>query len=79
MTTRCKFLCESVTKTQPRKEAAPLFTATFRPVWSDSPENKAFFDATPFGELKVGQYREDAFQPGKEYFIDITVAEPVEA
>jgi len=41
---------------------------------SDSDENKSFFAATPSGKLELGQFLEDAFEPGKQYYVDISLA-----
>ena len=75
---RCKFRCQSVTKIEhwnrKEKPGAFLYQAEFAAVYDDSEENKAFFDATPSGSLKLATYKEDHFQPGVEYYIDITVA-----
>lgn len=48
---------------------------TMYPVCDGSPENEAFFDATPCGELTLGGMSDDkGFVVGKEYYIDITEA-----
>ncbi len=73
--TRCKFHCASVTKTayrQPNEPDTVLYTAEFYAVTDGSEENKKFFAWTPSGSLKVGTYREDLFQPGRDYYVDIT-------
>lgn len=80
MVTRCKFHCTSVTKQKHwDKRDTFLYSAEFQVVYNDSPENAIFFDATPIGSLKLGSYKQDAFEPGKEYFIDIAVAERLAA
>jgi len=73
---RCKYSCQSVTKRRhwDKNEKRFLFDAEFSAVFGDSEENKKFFEATPSGNLKVGTYKEDLFEPGKEYFIDISEA-----
>ena len=73
---RCKYSCQSVTKRRhwDKNEKHFLFEAEFSAVYGDSEENKKFFEATPSGNLKVGTYKEDLFEPGKEYFIDISEA-----
>jgi hypothetical protein len=72
---RCKFKCVSVTKQTPwNAKPGFLYTADFQPVTSGSEENKEFYDATPSGSLKLATYKEDHFQPGVEYYIDITPA-----
>lgn len=79
---RCKFLCHSVSKskhwkqvTEPGKEF--VYTAKFTAVGDGSPENKAFFDATPSGSIEVGTYTEDVFEVGRAYFVDFTPEVPV--
>ena len=74
-TVRCKFRCQSMTK---RLE----YGDTSKPVWDfdmyavtdGSPENKEFFKYTPSGSLKVTTINMEAFEVGKEYYIDITPA-----
>jgi hypothetical protein len=79
MTTRCKFVCTSVRKfsaagwyTEPKSEF--MYEAEFMAVTGSSEENKKFFASTPTGSLKVSTVREDMFQPGKEYFLDLSAA-----
>lgn len=71
--TQCKFVCQSVTKRKhwDRNETRFLFEAEFTAVSSGSEENRKFFEATPSGSIKIGVYREDIFEPGKEYYLDI--------
>lgn len=78
MTTRCKFVCQSVTKSKPWNtgDKGFLFTARFIPVTGGSEENKKFFEYTPSGSVEIGTYKEDVFEVGKEYFLDFTLAEP---
>ena len=75
---RCKFKCVSVTKhtSWNRDKTGFLYDAEFQPVTSGSEENKAFYEATPAGSLKLATYtyKEDHFQPGVEYYIDIAPA-----
>lgn len=72
-TTRCKFTCLSVRKYRHYdREKGFLYEADFTAVTSGSEENKAFFDATPSASLKVSTYKDDRFEPGRTYFIDIT-------
>ncbi len=80
MTTRCKFKCTGVRKVVSwRDKTKFLYEADFEPVTGGSPENEKFYEATPNGSFKVGQYKEDLFQPGKEYFLDIAPVEAVAA
>lgn len=73
MTTRCKFACTAVKKMRHWNKVPDtfLYQAEFTVVTADNPENKSFFDATPTGTLTIGTYRDDRFEPGKEYYIDI--------
>lgn len=52
-----------------------LFTAKFTPVTSGSEENKRFYEATPSGTLELSQFKEDLFEPGKDYYLTIEKAE----
>lgn len=61
------------------KENDPRFLVRMYPVFSDDPssENKVFTDATPGGELSLLITKPDTvafFEPGKEYYLDITKA-----
>jgi hypothetical protein len=83
-TIRCKYMCHAVRKAknpyQGGDEAKTpfLYSAEFSPVCGGSKENEQFYKWTPSGKLEVGVYKEDAFEPGKEYYIDITLAEAAE-
>ena len=74
-TVRCKFSCNSVVKRlENRKEKRFVYTYEFSVVYSGSEENNKYFAYTPSGQLNVGSFKDDLFEPGKEYFIDITLA-----
>jgi hypothetical protein len=81
--TRCKFQCNSITKSKYWRQPAAgepmkfLFQAKFHAVMDDSPENKKFFDATPSGQIEIGTYTDDVFEPGKLYYIDIHEVVPI--
>lgn len=76
MTTRCKFHCQSVRKFVGwGHDKVLVHEAEFTAVTSGSEENKQFFAATPTGSLKIGTYKEDVFQPGKDYYLDIFEAD----
>jgi hypothetical protein len=50
-----------------------------RPVTSGSEENKSFYSYTPGGELKLEVVRKEMaseFEPGEEYYIDISTTDP---
>lgn len=79
MTTRCKMVCTSMTKTKNssmNKEEVPfLYSYDFSVVYGDTEENKKFFASTPTGNLKIGAVRDDLFEPGRSYYVDMTLAE----
>ena len=71
--TRCKFACVS------KREYVGwtgklLYEYEFSAVTGESPENKAFFEATPQGSLKVSTVKVDSFEVGKTYFLDLEAA-----
>ena len=69
---RAKFRCGK------KEEDINGFVIYMQPVTEGSEENKQFFKWTPWGELKMGtvnQYAADQFIVGKEYYLDIILAE----
>lgn len=75
MTVRCKFYCSEVTKRKGWDKEKPfLYVAKFSPVTSGSEENKRFYDCTPSGGLELGIIKQDLFEVGKEYYLDISEA-----
>lgn len=49
------------------------------PVVDDNEENKAFFEATPSGEIQMSILNQpalDEFEVGSQYYVDFTKAEP---
>lgn len=73
MTTRAKFLCNSVRKFADWHDKTRfMYEAEFSAVTSGSEENKQFFAFTPSGSVKLATYKEDRFQPGQEYFLDFS-------
>lgn len=71
---RCKFICNSVTKQKGSGPDGFSYSAQFNAVYSGSPENDAFFVATPSGSVTLQTIKADVFEPGKEYYIDFTPA-----
>lgn len=74
--TRCKFKCESVQMLAPNNGKCPR-NVVLLPVYSSDPnsENKKFWDYTPSGKLEFTYINDSVnFEPGKEYYIDITEA-----
>jgi len=73
---RAKFACISVTEM-----AGGYKTANLNAVYSNvEGENKDFCNSTPSGKLEIsispGTPAIDFLKPGKEYYIDFSVAEP---
>lgn len=77
MTVRCKFECTMATKVKAwNKDQGPfLYGYKMQVVTGDTPENKQFFASTPSGSFEISAVRDDLFEPGKKYFIDITPAD----
>lgn len=72
---RAKFICNSVSKRRHWDASKGFtYTAQMSPVVNNSPENKEFFEATPNGTLELGMFKDNFFEPGKEYYIDFTPA-----
>ena len=74
MTVRCKMKC----KVKKVNETDGGGTVAFEPVTTGSKENDEFFKYTPLGGLEVGPINQtafDAFEEGKEYYVDITPSE----
>jgi hypothetical protein len=79
MTTRCKVLCTAVLKraaggwyTNPKVDF--MYEAEFIAVSGSSEENKKFFASTPTLNMKVSAINGDMFEPGKEYYLDLSPA-----
>ena len=71
MSTICKFKCESVTLNE------AWASISLVPVTNSNAENKKFFQYTPGGKIDlqiVSLETAKQFEPGKEYFINISQA-----
>jgi hypothetical protein len=71
MNTRAKFKCDEVAQTVNGGKIK------LSPVVSGSDENKRFFNYTPYGQIEIGTINQEVIQqfiPGKEYYIDFTLA-----
>ncbi len=75
MTVRCKLKCIKAEPAHPG--STDQHFAEFDGVSDDSPENKAFFNATPSASVTLGIMNKQHFKVGEEYFFDITPARPV--
>jgi len=51
-----------------------IYEASFQAVTGGSPENDKFFQYTPGGSISLGVYKEDVFQVGQEYYLDLSPA-----
>jgi len=71
---RAKFLCQSVTKSNNSGDPGHpyLYTYKFSAVTSGSDENKRFWRWTPSGFVELSSVLVDAFEPGKEYYLDFS-------
>ncbi len=75
MVVRAKLKCSGITKrVHWSKPGEFIYHAEFGVVSGDTEENKRFFEATPGGKLELGTLRDDFFEVGKTYYIDITEA-----
>lgn len=79
MTVRAKFKVDSITRQKHWDAAKGEFqTIDLSPVGGNSPENAAFYAATPSGSIKLSTINKEAgsyFELGGEYYIDFTKAE----
>jgi hypothetical protein len=88
---RAKFRLDGIrTTSQPTYDGSPekgwkkvgehkLYDLDFSPVTATSPENKAFWEATPSGKITLSVINESAAQAfldhlGKEWFVDFSPA-----
>lgn len=78
MSVRAKFVCESKVQNADSGEVEQI---SLRPVIDGSEENKAFYRATPGGNILLSVLNPEAakkFEPGKSYYVDFhEVQEPV--
>lgn len=78
--TRAKFTCTEVGKSLHwDRSKGFIYKAKFIAVTGKSEENEAFFAATPSGTIEISTMKEDQFEAGKDYYVDFSVAELVEA
>lgn len=77
MSVRAKFYVHSITMHKGWNASGLMGTVTLNPVIGGSDENKAFYAATPGGEIKLGTVNEDAlkqFAVGDEFYVEFTKA-----
>lgn len=79
MATRAKFICQNIIITKyAGTQSHQVVLTPVTPYNSEGVENKAFWDATPVGEIKLTITNKGAvytFEPGKKYYVDFTAAE----
>ena len=86
MKTLCKFKCAKLTQTADYSGktlyGVEMYPVTNNEVYqadgtkrSQSEENKTFFSATPVGKFEVSSISYPGFEVGKEYYLDISLAE----
>lgn len=73
---RCKFVCESKREARTGEPPVAVFDYTFRPVYSDSVENAAFWKYTPGGQINVAVVLDGTFEVGKPYYVDFNEVTP---
>lgn len=77
MTVRAKFVVQSITMSKAWNGPGLVGTVKLIPVTSGSDENKAFYAATPGGNMEIGTINEAAlkqFVIGDEFYVDFTPA-----
>lgn len=75
---RAKFMCNAeVTRKYREDTPADSRVYEFSAVYdTNTPENKRFTRATPYGKLEIQVNNPDVtFRPGKSYYLDFTEAE----
>jgi len=75
---RAKFKCVKKTATQCSETTGQSGCVLLKVVTEGNKENDDFFHWTPFGEINMGTINEKAFaafEVGKEYYVDFTIAE----
>jgi hypothetical protein len=78
MNVRAKFRCNFVAPTHTNDPNATCVRVDMMPVYADGKGNDSWSKATPGGQLTMwitNPAAADAFEPGKEYFLDFTPAE----
>lgn len=71
-TVRIKMQCTAITN---KEEGITNNEAVFHAVTEDTVEDKSFFEATPNAYFTVAVLKEQHFEVGKKYYMDITLAE----
>lgn len=73
--TRAKFTCVEVAKRKHWDSAKGyIYSAKLEPVVSGSPENSAFYAATPGGSMHLDTLSGEHFIVGQTYYVDFSPA-----
>lgn len=75
MTTRAKFVVQSITRQKGWGEFKEVWQITMNPVVGNSEENKRFYAATPSGTINLSVVPEAVgkqFDIGQEVYVDFT-------
>lgn len=70
---RAKFECSEIEEINDRDGKPVQQTVRFFPVYAETGENKAFWDATPSGEIRMTINNRNAFgefKRGRKYYVD---------
>lgn len=83
MSVRAKFRVQTVFQSTDNKGVVYSENVTLTPVYSDDPnsENRAFWEATPSGQLQMWISNRAVFGyfiVGQEYYLDLTLVENTE-
>ena len=77
MTSRAKFTVQSITTHKAWNGPGLMGTVKLIPVTGGSEENKAFYEATPSGQIELGTVNDAVlkqFNVGDEFYVDFTPA-----
>lgn len=78
MSVRAKFYVVEITRRKHWDRGAEVQSIKLQPVSGDgSPENKAFYEATPAGSIELATVNEETgrrFEIGQEFYVDFTPA-----
>lgn len=70
---RAKFVCTEMAKKRDwYGKNLYLYSYHFNVIVDTSEENKAFFAATPSGEVTLSSVKDDLFTVGQDYYLDFT-------
>lgn len=77
MTVRAKFKVQTITKLQGWGENPVIHSVRLAPVTGGSPENAAFYAATPTGSIELSMVKDAVgmgFDVGQEFYVEFSPA-----